>query len=74
MEHYPYFICWKDVNYGHRADIYNLKLEKIAENVAKIGDLGVDRLLLIQGFEGVLMDQEGHRLASISLFTDYQGD
>lgn len=74
MEHYPYFICWKDVNYGRRADIYNLKLEKIAENVAKIGDLGVDRLLLIQGFEGVLLDQNGHRLSSISLFTDYQGD
>ncbi|MCH1941903.1 hypothetical protein [Holdemania massiliensis] len=74
IKHYPYFICWKYVNYDHRADIYNLKLEKIAENVAEIGDLGVDRLLLIQGFEGVLLDQDGHRLSSISLFTDHQGD
>ena len=74
VQHYPYFMGHKYVNHDGRIDIYNLKLEKIAENVAEIGDLGADRLIVEQGFEGVLIDSSGKPLARRSLFTNIQGE
>lgn len=74
MRTYPYFICWKYANYVQRADIYNLKLEKIAENVTEIGDVSADRLFTLQGFEGVLIDSDGLCLKRFSMFTDYKGE